>query len=202
MESKEDKEEKEEEEISEGAEYSPKSEFSKPKLVEEAVRKCIEARSQEMKEGYNNYKLDSQGRVTAKIWIPDSRKSFDSHVLALRNLLSPEIKNNTKFKKVEEAINKKKKKIFESHCYTIKEQVRKDGRIVWVDTLNKIIPEKDAVVVCPDKLRDNMAVEDGGLWNSHVRAYWNELVKPNDELFSALNILIDSLNYFKQGVNY
>lgn len=197
-----EKNEEVDEEISEGSEYSQKSEFSKPKLVEESVRKCVEARSDEMIEGHHNYKLDHLGNITAKIWIADSRKVFDSHMMALRNLLSPEIKNNEAFKKVEETINEKKKTLFDKHCYIVKKQVRENGRMRWVDTEDKVMPSKDAYVVCENSKQEGVAVEGAGLWNSHITSYWNELTPINDELFAALNELIDSLNYFKQRVGY
>ena len=189
------------EEISEGAEYSPKSEFSKPKLVEEAVRKCFEARSQEMKEGYNNYKVDKQGDVTAKIWIPDTRKVFNAHVIALRNLLSPEIKNNKNFQNKEKKIRKAKKVLFNKYCYTIKVKKREGNKLIWVDTKEKLIPDKDAYCISYDSL---MKVFSGrnGLWNDHISNYWNGIVLIDDKLFAILNELCDSLNYFKQKVSY
>lgn len=196
------KEEIEDEEISEGAEYSPKSEFSKPKLVEEAVKNCIEARSQEMKSGYYNYKLDKFGNTTAKIWIPDSRKVYDSRVTALRILLAPEVKVNSGFQTKEKSINKKKKKSYDKNCYEIREQVRDHrGVLVWTKTGEKKIPEKDEVVVIVNK-EETLAKEEIGIWNIRSNNYWNNLVFLNDQLFAHLNELIDSLNYFKQRVGY
>ncbi len=191
----------EDEEISEGAEYSPKSEFSKPKLVEEAVRKCILARSQEMTEGYNNYKIDKGGNVTAKMWIPDTRKVFDAHMVALRSLLSPEIKGNKPFKDKEKELGEEKEKLFNKYCYTIKVKDRKEGKIIWVETKEKIMPEKDIYCISYDKIL-NVYSGRNGLWNDHISKYWGGLVLINDKLFAALNELCDSLNYFKQKVSY
>ena len=198
-----EKEEEIDEEISSGAEYSPKSEFSKPKLVEQTVLKCVESRSQEQREGYFNYKLDSQGNPIAKIWVPDSRKVYDSHIMALRNLLSPEIKNNKKYQKVEGEIAEEKKKLFERHGYKVRKQEwDKSGRAKWVETKEVLMPEIDELVVCEDPRSQGSAVQSKGLWNSHVYAYWNELTPLNDKLFAALNELVDSLNYFKQKARF
>ena len=186
------------EEISEGAEYSPKSEFSKPKLVEEAVRKCIEARSKEMRSGYYNYKTDQSGNPTAKIWIADSRQVFDAHIMALRNLLFPEIKADSKYKEKEKKIRKKKKEIFDKHCYTLMEKENHK----WKFTKEKVIPEVDAIVVCPRTDNSNIAQEVKGGWNLHVTTYWNEMTLYNDRLFALLNDVVASLNYFKQRVSY
>jgi len=51
-------------------EYTKKSEFSKAKVVEDAIRKVEECRSQEMKEGYYNYSTSPNGDMK-KVYIPD-----------------------------------------------------------------------------------------------------------------------------------
>ena len=56
--------------ISEEAEYSAKSEFSKPKIVFNAMQKCIESRAKEMKPGYENTKLTRDG-LPIRTWIED-----------------------------------------------------------------------------------------------------------------------------------
>lgn len=189
------------EDLFEGAEYSSKSEFNKPKLVEEAVRNCIEARSKEMKSGYNNYKLDKEGNPIAKVWIPDTRKVFDSHVTALRNLLSPEIEKDSTFKEKDKEIVEKKKELFERYCYKKREFTNKDNKPGWTLTGEKEIPEKDARTIHQDVIKNTAEMVEG-TWNSKVFTYWNLITNINDELFSELNKLVDRLNYFKSKVNY
>tara|TARA_R100001530_G_scaffold112862_2_gene79842 strand:- start:3026 stop:3628 length:603 start_codon:yes stop_codon:yes gene_type:complete len=185
--------------ISEGAEYSAKSEFSKPKLVEEAVRKCVEARSKEMINGYYNYKFDKEG-IPLKIWIPDQREVFISSIEALRNLLSPEIKQNGKFQEVEKKIRSKKKEMFDKYCYTeTVPEFNGEDRLVYKKTDLKYIPNKGEKV-CLMKISPGsrkIINETVGGWDRKVDFYLDEMVKLNDELFSALNELVDSLNYFK-----
>ncbi len=199
-------------ESSEFAEYSPKSEFSKPKLVETAVQKCLDARSQELKEGFFNYKIDSVGNVV-KTWIPDSRKVYCSSVIALKFLMSPEInkshdpenkeKGKKSYKEKIEEIEKEEKQIFENYAYTqMKQQVDGD-RVKLVPSDNKYIPEYDAVVVLKKVSSGNMAVEVKGGWNSQVSVYWNEMVNISDKIFATINDLIDmELNYFKPKMSY
>jgi hypothetical protein len=184
----------------EEAEYSPKSEFSKAKITEEAVRKCIEARSSEMREGYYNYKTDNSGNFV-KVWIPDTRKIYIGAVLALRNLLSPELKRNKNYLKTEEELNEKQEKLFNKLCYT--EYVRKviDEELRVIKSDRKFIPERDAMLLIINPIT-NTASEKKGYWNSKVSAYWQGMVEICDELFASLNELIDSLNYFKAQISY
>lgn len=193
------------EDISEGAEYSPKSEFSKPKLVEDAVRKCIEARSKEMIKGYYNYKFDQRG-VPLKVWIPDQREVFISSIAALRNLLAPEIKNKKKkaFRSRENNIKKKIKKSFEKYCYTELKQKLDDGKITYEKTDNKYMPNKGEQLTIISIAQNNKLVVKKivGGWDRQVDFYLDEMVKLNDRLFAALNELIDSLNYFKAQVRF
>ena len=188
----------EDETINEGAEYSTKSEFSKPKLVEEAIRKCIEARSKEMRSGYYNYKFDKSNDSYVSIWIPDTRKIFDAHIKAVRNLLSPEIKSDSIYLDKEKNIKAEKKRIFDKHCYTI----RINENHIWKLTDQKIIPEHDEKIVCSYNDGSNRAGEIKGGWNQHVTFYWDSMTEGNDILFAMLNDLVSRINYFKQKVNY
>ena len=187
-----------EEEISESAEYSPKSEFSKPKLVEEAVRKCVEARSKEMRSGYYNYKFDKSTDSYVKIWIPDTRKIFDSHIKAVRNLLSPEIKADSIYLGKEKKINAEKKLLFEKHCYTLMQKENHN----WKFTDQKVIPEHDEEVVLITTDGFKRADKIKGGWNIHITTYWDEMTIGNDILFAMLNDLVSRINYFKMKVNY
>ena len=191
----------EEEVISEGAEYSPKSEFSKPRIVEKAIMLCIEARGREMKAGYYNTKITKDGQPI-RIWVEDARKVFVGRVDALISILSPELIGYDKKEKVENLL-KKKEETLKKYCY--QEQVLKKGetnRLVWIPNNNVIMPEIDDTVVIVNPQRPNSAVEIKGGWNLKVNAYWNELIEIYDKIFSQLNNLIDNLNYFKQGISW
>ena len=184
--------------ISEGAEYSSKSEFSKPKLVEEAIRKCVEARSKEMRSGYYNYKFDKSTDSYVKIWIQDTRKIFDAHIKAVRNLLSPEIKADSIYLSKEKKIKEEMKNIFNKHCYTI----RFLENHIWKFTDQKVIPEHDEEVICNLTNGSNTADKIKGGWNLHTTIYWDEITIGNDIMFGMLNDLVSRINYFKQKVNY
>lgn len=183
------------------AEYSPKSEFSKPKIVYEAMQKCMNSRGDEMKAGYYNTKLTPEG-IPIRTWIKDSRQVYIGTVIALRGLLSPEIKLNPKYK---ERMDSSKEKLLEFHNkYVYSERIRssKDGRMIWVKTGRKYIPEIDDFVLIQDANRPQQAMESKGAWNSFVNSYWNECVTVYDEIFECLNDLINNLNYFKQAISY
>ncbi len=194
-----DKEDDKEEE--EFAEYSPKSEFSKPAIVQSAVQKCLDSRSVELKEGFFNYKTDNSGN-TVKTWIPDSRKVYCSAVTALAFLLSPEIRKSNGYKKKLEAVGEEGDKIFDKYSYTEMKQQLEGGRIKLVPTARRYIPEYDATTIVRDVNQNNIGVRAKGGWNQLVSAYWNEMVELSDQVFSILNDLIDDLNYFKERIGF
>ncbi len=184
------------------AEYSLKSDFSKAKVAEEATKKCIDARGKEMKAGYYNTKLTKDGQPI-RTWVEDYRQIYIGTVIALRNLLSPEIKNNKNCKQSLKKLDEDKKKIFDSYCYTEKiQEINKIGRLVWKDDSRKMIPEIDDVVVVKNPGNPSMGLRGKGHWNLYVNAYWNDLVDVYDKIFATLNNLIDSLNYFKQKSSF
>ncbi len=183
------------------AEYSPKSEFSKPTIVQTAMQKCLDLRAVELKEGYYNYKADNSGNVM-KTWIPDSRKVYCSSIKALGFLLSPEIGKSKETRKKIEEIEKEYDDIFKKYSYTELRQDVVDQRVVYIPTDTKYIPEYDAVVMLKNARNPLMALKSRGGWNHLVTAYWNELVELSDQLFAVLNELIDNLNYFKSKANY
>ena len=195
-------EEKEEEIISEGAEYSPKSEFSKARVVEKVILLCIEARGREMRPGYYNTKLTKDGQPI-RIWIEDARKVFVGRVDALLGVLDPEIiKSSTRKEEIKKLLDKRK---IAFNKYSYQEQVLKKGetnRLLWVSSDSTIIPEIDDVVIIINPRRTDTATEIKGGWNLKVNAYWNDLVKIYDGIFATLNSLIDDLNYFKQGISW
>ena len=192
-----------EEIISEGAEYSPKSEFSKPRVCEKSVILCVEARGSEMRPGYFNTTIDKNGNPQ-RSWIQDSRKVFIGKVDALRGLLSPEIKRNKRIKEKLESLDERKKESFESCCYKEMKTIKdKDNYVIWIETNKNIMPEIDdpVVVVADPKFPNRASLHKGG-WNLKVNSYWNELVLIYDEIFAELNDLMYDLNYFKAGINF
>ncbi len=192
-----------EEVVSEGAEYSPKSEFSKPRICEKAIMLCLESRGSEMKAGYFNTKIDKNGDPH-KSWVEDSRKVFIGKVNAIKCLMSPEIGESKTTKEKIKELDEKVKKIFESYSYKeVEMKKNKSNRLVWIKTGNKIIPEIDdpVVIVINPQFPNKASFQKGG-WNLKVNAYWNELVEIYDKMFSQLNNLAHELNYFKTGVSF
>jgi hypothetical protein len=195
-------EEEQEEVISEGAEYSPKSEFSKPRVVEKAVIICLEARGKEMKSGYNNTKIDKNGDPQT-VYIPDTRKIFIGTVEALRGLLAPEIKEHSNVKKEINELLEYVEKAFEKYCYTKMANVKNgEGRLTWEKTKSKVMPEIDAEVIIPNPQFPNRAMIVKKGWNLKINAYWDEVADIYHEIFSELNCLAHALNYFKTGISF
>lgn len=195
--------EEDEEIVSEAAEYSPKSEFSKPKIIEEAVRKCMEARCTEMRDGYFNTKLDKNGSPI-KTWIPDSRKIFISCVDTLLCLMRPEIKRDEYFTKYyDKKFDKKMEKVFDHFKYESRKLSENgDGEVVWKKTGMEFIPNIDASCVVRDADNPKTFIRVKGIWNEKVNQYYDQILPIYDEVFEQLNIVIDRLNYFKQKISY
>lgn len=195
------KEDKDENPISAGSEYSSKSEFSKARVILEAIQKCFNARAKEMIPGYFDKKFDQLG-VPHMVWTSDQREVFNSSVEGLKSLLAPEIENSEDYKAGSKAIEKKKKELFEKYCYTeLKPETNEQHRVIFTPTKNKYMPYKDEKVLITQITPDGrISIKDivGG-WNRRVDFYIDGMVKLNDELFSGMNQLIDSLNYFKSG---
>ncbi len=188
--------------ISEAAEYSPKSEFSKPAVVQEAVSKCIENRSQEMKAGYFNESADKNGNKV-KTWIKDTRKIFISSVEALRHLLYPECSRDTKYMKQEKTYLEKAKEIKETYSYEEWKIKETQGRCKYEKTGRKYMPEIDDTLPLPVVKKSQTYIEriPGG-WNTYINLYYDELIHIYDKLFAELNYVIDRLNYFKQKISF
>ena len=183
-------------------EYSLKSDFSKPKLVEEASRKIMEFRSKEMKKGYFNFTKTTDGEEN-KTWVPDSRRQFISAVEALKGLLYPEIQRAVKIKKVVKGIEGEKKKLFAK--WSVRKRVVKESAVT--ETGEPYMPEEDEFV--PIVVKEKTAYawkfkqEDvKGMWNNRVWNYWEGLIELYDQLFENLMQLVDNLNYFKQGASF
>ncbi len=197
-----------------GAEYSPKSEFSKPKVVEDATRKCFDLRAREMKKGYFNTRFTKEG-LPLKVWIEDSRKAYCSAVIALKHLLTPEILADIqKFKDNERKDKEDKEKLGRGYkhiklgslltkyaCYTYDRKIV-NGKIAYIRTNKYYMPDMDETVyvrkIFPDGNEELSRAQ--GIWNSKVNAYWDSMVKRCDLLFDELMKVIHRLNYFKQSI--
>ncbi len=177
------------EDILESAEYSSKSDLSKAEQVSIQIKRCSENRSKEMREGYFNY--DKLGN---KVTIPDSRKEWVSSVIALRLLLAPEIERG-KFK--DSDFITKETDLVNTWGITI----RKDVKVIPL--LDEYFPTEFKVMKkdgsATGQLRTNMIK---GKHNSNFHRYWDDMVKLYDEIYAALNVLVDQCNYFKQEVSY
>ena len=177
------------EDILESAEYSSKSDLSKAEKVANQIERCSENRSKEMREGYFNY--DKLGN---KVTIPDSRKEWVSSVTALKLLLAPEIERG-KFK--DEDYIKKEKELVKKWGV----EIRKG--IIVIPLLDEDFPTEFKVMKkdgsSTGQMRTNMIK---GKFNSNFHRYWNDMVKLYDEIYAALNVLVDQCNYFKQEVSY
>jgi hypothetical protein len=185
-------------------EYSSKSEFSKAEVVEQAVIKCVEARGQEMKPGYYNTFIDKLGMIE-KVWIADARDKFMSCVDALRGLLSPEIQRDKVYAADEEKIYNQLKEITAKYEYEERTIAVKDDKVVYNKTGRKYIPLIDALVVIErvdQRTRRVIGEPLRGGWNDYVHAYKDECVFIYDQLFAALNDLVDRLQYFKPRMGY
>lgn len=193
--------------VSEGAEYSPKSDFSKAIHVSEAVKIVRENRSKEMKAGYMNSALDKQGNEV-KTWVPDTRKIYVSSVDALRCLLTPERRRGKEeFKKLDKAFTEDKKKIWNKYAYedfdVKKIQVDNSSASRYKIEKNKemFLPDIDDQVKTPNI--ENGAIKyEKGYWNQKVKAYWTEILELYDQYLEELNVLIDDINYFKTSINF
>ena len=197
-------EEDEDDIIEETPEYAPKSEFSKPYLVSESVKACTQARGQEMQAGFWNVKLSKTGDAF-RTWVKDSRKENHGTVMALYNLLAPEIKRDKEFQEIDNKVKEDKKNLFETYAYEERIKIQEedaDGQTnyKWKLTGRKFIPEINASTV--RKIDPRTGVSLAGAWDNEVNLYWDNMVEVDDKLFRGLMILIDKLDYFKAGIRY
>lgn len=187
--------------VNEGSEYSPKSEFSKPKLVYESMQKCIEARSKEMIKGFWNTKITKDG-LPIRTWNQDSRQVFIGCVIALKSILSPEILQETDYKTKLKVFEEKIKEAKKTYSYKEVEEELREGRSMWIKTGKTFIPEIGSLVVIRNLQRQNTASQVLGGWDNKVNLYWNIVLEQYDKIFACLNELINKKNYFKQRVSY
>lgn len=196
-------EEIEDENFIEDAEYSPKSEFSKPLKVSEAMSRCLELRAKPMEPGYDNTTQSNDGTL-ARSKVPDARQAYISSVIALRKLLTPECKRDSNYMKFDSTFKDKLNKLFDLYAYEEMDVIgfnngvpllKKNGR--------KFIPENDAILKTDVFDNSKRALSRlKGYWNANVNAYWDKCVDLYDDMFAELNLVIDRLNYFKQKSSY
>ena len=174
----------------ETAEYSNKSDFSKAEKVAGQVERCNQIRSKEMKEGY--YNTDKLGN---RVYVPDSRKEWISSVIALKNLLRPEIlKQDVKVFKEEDFKDKEKKLV---ELYGVEK-----NKIKVIPLLDESFPLETNKLNSSKVYAGKNIKMIRGLYNSNFHRYWDAMVELDDEIYAQLNVLIDQCNYFKQEVAY
>jgi len=191
------------EELLEDSEYSKKSEFNKAQLVYSQIDRCLDLRSKEMKAGYTTWLLDKFGNSKPQI-INDSRKAYCSSVIALLSILNPELQTKEKkdFKTNIDKFLETGSEIFESITYKRRISLgEKDGKKTWILGKEQYIPEKGEQIMIPDPKKPNATKVSysENAWDLYIDLYWNECVELCDEIFSELNNLIHSLDYFKEG---
>ena len=179
------------------AEYSPKSEFSKPKVVEEVVTRCMELRAKEMRSGYFNTQISKDG-LPLKQWIQDARKVYCSSVISLKQLLSPETGLDPKFKHLNFD------KILKKYAYYKIRGVIVNDKKTYQTTDEYYLPEIDDGVmvrkIFPNGSEQLVLIK--GYWNQQVNAYWDHMVKMCDLLFERLIKVVHNKNYFKQSIRF
>jgi len=195
-------------EVSEGAEYSPKSDFSKAQIIYSQMEKCCSLRSEEMRPGYTTHIMDKMQNVK-EVHIPDSRKKFISAVNALKSLLTPEIETLRKPEDGEDSyfenFENSKEEIKKKYLHKEKTYSLKDGQNQLYYTGREYIPEVGDILVAGVKAVSRGIMGENrieGFWDSKVNAYYNELLDLYDVLFEDINRLIHELNYFKQEMSF
>lgn len=194
----------EDDSLQEISDYNSKSDFSKARVVCEAVSACRLARAKEMRPGYENITVPKSG-VPIKTMVDDSRKAYISSVTALALLLKPEEEKDETYKEAAKKIREKEKEAFNKYAYDDKEvnlRVNQYGyNLPMIEkTGRKYMPRINSkVMVTDDK---GFAREKMGGWDNNHNAYIDLLVEVYDEMFAALNELIDRLNYFKNQSSF
>lgn len=194
----------EDDSLQEISDYNSKSDFSKARVVCEAVSACRLARAKEMRPGYENITVPKSG-VPIRTMVDDSRKAYISSVTALALLLKPEEEKDETYKEALKKIKEKEKEAFDKYAYEEKEVVLKKNEYGYTlpmvkNTGRKFMPRINSKVrVTDDK---GFSVEKIGGWDNNHNAYIDLLVEIYDEKFAALNELIDRLNYFKNQSSF
>ena len=182
-----------------------KSEFSKGGITQEAIKKCITLRSTEMKAGYYNYVFTNG--LWNKSWLADSRDSYISSVIALKQLLKAEIGRDDSSKKELETLNKESEELFNTYAYSPYEQkIQDNGQSIYnKNDKIKYMPTMESSVNIPvfDEQRNRniiKLVKKG--WDEYINAYRDGLVIIYDKIFGELNVLVDRFKYFKGEIKH
>lgn len=185
----------------EGAEYSKKSGYDKAEVVKQQVLRCNELRSKEMREGHTLRVMDNKGNLKI-IDVPDNRQPYVGAVIALKNNLLPEITNNKKYVDLVKLNDDKDKELFNRYKHKEIEIRKVDNKKVLVYSGREFIPKKGAVLTIGMIRSGSTPAKENkseGIWDNKTNAYWDEKVELADELFGILNLLIDSVEYFKEA---
>ena len=150
------------------AEYSKKSEYSKPAVIQTQVMKCNDLRSKEMVEGHTIRTFDKSGNYKV-IDIPDTRQPFIGGVIALRTNLTPEILRQDKIKKSIEKIDEERQKLFEKYKHKELILTFKNMKPELVYSGNEYIPKKGAILTYNIKRSSGKPPSENkieGLWDN------------------------------------
>jgi hypothetical protein len=187
------------------AEYSPKSEFSKPKLVYDIFQKCIDSRAKEMKSGYFNTTFSVDG-MPQKTWIGDTRKIYWSSVQALRRILFPEILSceDASIKKKIKELVQSMDKLYSTYAYEEIKIINKNGKQECKKTGKTYMPEVDSTINVMSQFPDGTVILKRVYrgWNNNIDAYWNEMVIYSDKLLEELMKIVHSENYYKSKIRF
>ena len=159
-----------------------------------------------MRAGYINEKFDKLQNVIRE-FIPDSRKAFISSIKGLKSILSPEAKEDNKFKEVEKKIKKDLENAFNKYSYkqysfkfvvNKNDQFKNKIRVPFLpDNSIAFMPELGSTI---DILSPNLQkiISKKGGWDLQVNAYVEECILIYDNLFAELNNLVKRTGYFKK----
>ena len=115
-------------------------------------------------------------------------------LIALKNLLKPEITRDSSFK-VEKFSNKEKELI-------TKWGIKDDNGISYIPGLDEIFQVHGAQKKKGYYPGVKITKDKKGLHNHKFHGYWDDMVSLYDKMYAQLNILIDQCNYFKQEISY
>lgn len=160
--------------------YTKEEPLSHSQLVAVAMKKCLDARAEEMKEGYITIKRDKFGNQLP-IYIQDTRKKFIECIEALKMILGVDMNDNTR-----KNIDDIEKELKESLDIYIKFEKNE-----W-ETVSPLIKKewiKDGKFYMPGKLTQGFS-------------YYNEFLLDKVSAYTKVYIELDKrakeLNYFKE----
>ena len=134
-------------EVIEPKDYSTEKEtvYSHSTLVMSALKKAMDNRSKEMRDGYYNTKFDRVGNAH-KVWIPDSRQEFIESVESLRMIQKRDFDSiiNKKLNDIRKGLDKKYKMYCEEEekqwneiDFNIKKNYNAEGTYFMKDMLSE-----------------------------------------------------------------